>query len=38
MYCWGKCSVAYQKKMKPVHLVNLEELVGPETYNLLCMA
>ena len=37
-YCYGKCSVVYQKEKKPGHLVNLGELVGPETNNLLCMA
>ena len=30
--------MAYQKTKKPGHLVNLAELVGPETYDLLCMA
>jgi len=29
--------VAYLEK-KPGHLVNLGELIGPETYNLLCVA
>jgi len=40
MYRYGKCSVAYQKNKKPGHLVNfnLGRLVGPETYNLLCVA
>jgi len=28
----------YQPKKKPGHLVNLGELVGPETYNLLFVA
>ena len=30
--------VWHVKKKKPGHLVNLGELVGPETYNLLCVA
>ena len=36
MYCNGICSVAYQKK--PGYQINLGELVGPDTYNLLCVA
>ena len=37
MYRYGKCSVHIKKKInkKPGHL---GELVGPETYNLLCVA
>jgi len=34
IYCYGKLHI----KNKPGHLVNLGELVGLETYNLLCMA
>ena len=39
MYCYGKCSqCSISKKKKPDHLVNPGELVGPETYHLLCVA
>jgi len=36
MYCYA--NIVWHIKKKPGHLVNLGELVGPETYNLLCMA